>query len=134
MAENKSIPTDIDFINLDDISTAPPVFAPGPQHCKIIELELRENKAKDGFYINYRIVIQSGEHAGASLFCMWSLKENAAWRMKKDFKAIGYTPANGKPHLADLQGFEGIAEVIIQPAKGEYDEKNVIGRWLGPLK
>lgn len=134
MAQNSGIPQDIDFINLDDISDGSETIPAGDYHMKIIEAELKENKAKDGFYINTRNVVQSGEHAGYSVFGMWSLKPTATWKMKRDFKAMGYAPPGGKPHLADLIGFEGIAHVSVRPPKDGYAEKNDMERWLSPLK
>ena len=128
MAEHK----DIDFINLNDIDDAPPTVPAGEYHVKIIDGELRQNKAKDGYYINYRCTIQAGEHAGYSFYSSWPMKDTAIWRMKKDFKAMGYAPRGGIPHLADLFGFEGIAKVKVDKSEG-YADKNVVDRWLGPL-
>lgn len=130
----KHTPTDIDFINLNDISDGFEMIPEADYHMKIVEADVRENKAKDGYYVNYRAVVQSGDKAGASVFGMWSLKDTAAWKLKRDFKAMGYSPPDGKPHIADLLGFEGIAQVIIKPAQGEYPAKNDMGRWLSPLK
>lgn len=127
-----SAPKDIDFINLNDISSGPELIPEAEYHLKIVDGELKENKAKDGYYINYRTVVQSGEYAGRSIFSMWSLKDTAAWRMKKDFKAMGYAPPGGVPHLADLFGFEGVAKVKIVKSEG-YDDKNSVDRWIAPL-
>lgn len=125
---------DIDFINLNDISNAPPTMPKAEYHLKIVEAVLKQNNAKDGYYISYRTVVQSGEFAGQSFYSMWSLKEKVAFRMKRDFEAMGYQPPNGKPHLADLIGFEGIASVKDEPAKDGFPAKNAVDRWLGPLK
>lgn len=133
-------PNDIDYINLNDINLAPDTIPPAEYHVKIVEADVRENKAKDGFYVNYRAVVQSGPHAGFSVFAMWSLKNTAAWRLKKDFRAMEYDPPNGVPHLADLIGFEGIAKVKDDIRKdkdtGEPtgEKKSTIDRWIGPLK
>lgn len=137
------VPTDIDFINLNDISSGQDLIPEDQYHVKFMEGEVRENNAKDGYYVNYRVVVQSGEFSGHSVFSMWSLKPNAVWKMNKDFKAIGYAPPNGVPHLADLLGFEGIVEIQIEKGKkrpnatsedDKYPDKNSIKRWVGPLK
>ncbi len=130
MSEQK----DIDFLNLNDIQDAPPTI-PGNKeyHLKIVEAVMKETQAKDGFYISYRVVVQSGEHAGEAFYGMWSLKEKQLWRMKQDFKAMGYAPAGGKPHLQDLLGFEGIARVKEEPAKDGRQAKNSVDKWLSPV-
>lgn len=135
---DQNVPLDIDFINLDDIASAPPVIPQAEYHVKIVEAVLKENKAKDGYYVSYRVVVQSGEHAGYSTFGMWSLKPTAAWRLKKDFKAMAYSPPDGKPHLADLIGFEGICLVQQEPVKDANGQatgevRNSVKQWVAPL-
>lgn len=124
---------DIDFLNLNDIQDAPPTIPQGEYHLKITDAAVKENQAKDGHYINYRVTVQTGPHAGESFFGMWSLKPTALWRMKKDFKAMGYSPAGGVPHITDLIGFEGIAKVKDEPAKDGRSAKNSVDAWLGPI-
>lgn len=131
-------PLDLDFINLNDIASAPPVIPPGEYHVKIVEAVVKANKAGDGHYCSYRCVVQSGEHAGASFYSMWSLKPTAAWRLKKDFKAMQYAPAGGVPHIADLLGFEGIALVQTEDVKDQNgqptgDKRNSVKQWVAPL-
>lgn len=127
-------PKDLDFINLNDISTAPPTVPEGEYHVKIVEGEIKENKAKDGYYFNYRVVIQSGEHAGDSVFGMWSFKEKALWKMKKDFKAMQYSPPDGRPRKDDIVGFEGIAKVYNKPRKDDPEQRdNGVDKWISPI-
>lgn len=124
---------DIDFLNLNDIQDSPPTIPKAEYHLKIVEAVIKENKAKDGSYINYKVVVQSGPHAGYSFYSMWSLKPTALWRMKKDFKAMGYQPAGGVPHLGDIIGFEGIARVKDEPPKDGNAGRNSVDGWLAPL-
>lgn len=125
---------DIDFLNLNDLSSGPPTVPKAEYHLKIVEAEFKQNQAKDGYYVRYRTVIQSGEHAGDSVYSMWSLKEKWIWKMNKDFKAMGYAPAGGKPSVKDLIGFEGIAAVSEKPKKDDPKTKeNSIDRWIGPI-
>jgi hypothetical protein len=127
-------PKDLDFINLNDINTAPPTVPAAEYHLKIVEGQIRENKEKTGYYFSYRAVIQSGEHAGDSIFGLWSFKEEALWKMKKDFKAMGYLPANGRPKIEDLIGFEGLAKIVEKPRNDDPEQKeNKIDKWIAPV-
>lgn len=134
-------PKDLDFINLNDIASAPPTIPAQEYHMKIVEGQIRENKNKDGFYFSYRAVVQSGEYAGESVFGMWSFKDAALWKLKKDFKAMGYNPPDGKPKKDDLIGFEGIAKVYKRPRRddtrdipdAEKEQENGIDRWISPI-
>ena len=128
------MPKDLDFINLNDINTAPPTIPAAEYHLKIVEGQIRENKEKTGYYFSYRAVVQSGEHAGDSVFGMWSFKENALWKMKKDFKAMQYMPPDGRPRKEDLIGFEGVAKVTEKPRRDDPAQKeNQIDRWISPI-
>lgn len=127
-------PKDLDFINLNDINTAPPTIPAAEYHLKIVEGQIRENNAKDGYYFSYRTVVQSGEHAGDSVFGMWSFKQTALWRMKKDFVAMEYAPADGRPRKEDLIGFEGIGKVALRPKKNDPDTmENQVEKWIAPI-
>lgn len=127
-------PQDLDFINLNDIDTAPPTIPAQEYHVKIVEGQIKQNKEKTGYYFSYRAVVQSGEYAGDSVFGMWSFKDNALWKMKKDFKAMQYEPPGGHPKKEDLIGFEGIAKVYERPRKDDPKVKeNGIDRWISPI-
>lgn len=127
-------PKDLDFINLNDISAAPPTIPTNEYHLKIVEGQIKENKAKDGFYFSYRAVVQSGEYAGDSIFGMWSFKDTALWKIKRDFKSMGYNPPDGRPHKEDLIGYEGIAKVTEKPRNDDPTEKeNRIDKWIAPI-
>lgn len=112
---------DIDFLDLDEISDAPPVLPTDDYPARIVEAEVRT--AKDGGkYVSYSASVTAGPFAGRRVYGIWSLKTENLWRMKRDFKKLGYEPEGGVPRVRDLMGLEGTVTIVAQPKKDENGE------------
>lgn len=140
---------ELENFNLDDIADGPPTIPAGDYHMKIVECSVKETKEADpatgrkGRYFNYRAVVQSGPHAGESIFGMWSLKEKQAWQLKRDLVRLGVGVLNGplSEIAAAVQGVEGYARVK-ESVKKDRDTKrpdpdlgkeNSIAQWIGAV-
>lgn len=121
---------DLDFINFDDVPDAPPAVPEDNYNGRIVEAEVRESKSKPGsMYINYAAAIMDGEYAGRRVYGIWSLRPDLLWRMKRDFKRLGYEPST--PNVADLIGLEGVMKVTCRPRNDNPDElENRVSGWL----
>ena len=123
--------------------TAPPTIPAGVYHLKVVDAELKLTKSGGGQYINYRATIMAGEHAGKSIFGMWTIKNaagknDATWRTRGDFKRLGYTPPNGVPALSSIKELEGTAKVTEEDktdSDGETtgEKENRIRKWIGTV-
>ena len=134
---------DLDYLNLNDIADSATTIEVAEYHVRITEAEVRESKPpKKGKYVNYKVTIQSGPHAGVSLYGIWSLLPEWVYMMKKDFNKMGYAPPNGVPRLDDLRGFEGIVKIGERVRKDpetkqpdpELGKENYIKSWVGKIQ
>lgn len=132
----EELPVDLD---LNEAPDGPPCAPSGEYHLKIVECSAKrmndkDEQGRDQYFINYRVVIQSGPHQGKSFFSMWSLKPDQQWRLKGDAKRLGYEPVGGKPVPRDMVGLEGIAKVTEQDKKDREGEitgkENRVAKWL----
>lgn len=122
----------LDTINLNDVADEPELLAEGEYHVKVMEPQVKETKDKSKHYISYYVLVQSGEHAGRRVYGAWFLSKEALWKMKKDFKAMGYVAPAGRPHPEELEGFEGLVQIKHRIRK-DNGEKVADINWLGPV-
>jgi hypothetical protein len=106
----------------------------GRYHVAVTDVELKESKSEANpgkpMY-GIELTIQSGQYEGRKIFdnaCLWA---GASYTIVQITKAMGLdVPANGQgfrvPKIGELQGQEFEVRVIVEPAKGQYDEKNAV--------
>lgn len=133
----------LDFINLNDIQDLPKVDIPnGEYHAKLVNLESKTSKQGNPM-LSYQWVIQSGEHAGRSVYGQWVFTESAAWRFKRDAKAMQVAGANGTVAKDAMLGWEGIIKLKSSPRRDpdknwepnpELGNQAELDRVIGPLK
>lgn len=124
-------------VSLDDLAPSAPTLPDGEYELEVVEATTKQTKQGGGQYINYRAVVQSGDHAGKSLFGMWSTKpsvgkQDMTYITRGDWKRL---EVGGITVAADLIGTRGVAKVKEQFKKDETgeltDEKeNVIKKWI----
>lgn len=94
-------------ISLGDVSTQSERVMPGVYHARVANMELKENKAKDGHYFNADLVITSENEAkGRHIWEILPLKEKALFKLK------GFLVACGVDGDADVE-LEEIPELTI---------------------
>lgn len=123
----------LDYMNLSDVPDGPPTIPDGEYLLKIVDVDDRETKEGGGHYLNYRVVVQAGPHAGYSFFSMWITKNAAGkkdtvWRTKRDWKVLGYAPV-GSPKLSEIVGLEGYAKITSKDRQ-DGSRENTIKTWL----
>ncbi|HUT86481.1 MAG TPA: hypothetical protein VMX15_00135 [Candidatus Heimdallarchaeota archaeon] len=139
---------DLTNFNMDDLPDGPPTIPAAEYHMKIVDCTAKKTQNADpatgrpGDYFNYRAVVQSGEHAGESIFGMWSLKEKQIWQFKRDLKRLELSPEGTLDQVAAaIVGVEGFAKVKETVRKDretrqpdpELGKENSIASWIGPV-
>lgn len=135
---------DPDRINTDDESGVKPTIPADDYHLRVVDCEARKTKETDKelgvktSYLNFRVIVQSGEYKGESFFAMASLHPKYRWGFIGDAQRLGVS-VDGTPDevAAAFNGVEGIGRVRRKPRKvdGQLDPnqmENSIGKWLGP--
>jgi hypothetical protein len=74
-------------VNFGDIESFEPVPA-GEYGVEIEKVEVRENKAKDGLYLNWEMTIIDGDFENRKLWLITSLKDTALFRLKSIFEGL----------------------------------------------
>jgi len=96
------------IINLDMSKTENNNLIPeGEYQAFVYDVAQRQNKAGDGFYLNWQFKIQGGDSEGKLVFHITSLKDNALFKLRELLEAIGYSvPTDGQLELDtdDLMG------------------------------
>lgn len=75
-------------VNLSDVES----FEPMPEDEYAVEVEkveVRENKAGDGLYLNWELVVIDGDYENRRLWYITSLKDAALFRLKQTFVGLG---------------------------------------------
>ncbi len=101
-------PVDLDTAGWDEIGDAPPVVTDGQYTLMFKGVKLFEKKDKTGYFIRYRVVVQSGPDSGHTVFGMWSLGPDNLWRFKADMNHFALEQPSG------LSVLETITELIPQ--------------------
>lgn len=123
-------------VSIDELNPSAPTIPTADYRLKITHAELK-NSQSGGEYYNYRATVAAGEHAGFTLFGMWTTKnapgkKDMTYRTRKDWKRLGIERVNT---AADLIGIEGFASVQERNKKedGETLEEmeSVIKGWKG---
>lgn len=72
----------------------------GEYQAIVYDVAQKQNKAQDGFNLNWQFKIRGGEYEGRSVFLTTSLKENALFRLRDVLIALGHPiPEDGKLEL-----------------------------------
>jgi len=106
----------------------------GKYHVAITDVELKESKSENNKgkpMYGIELTVQSGDYEGRKIFdnaCLWA---GASYTIVQIVKAMGHdVPANGQgfrvPPVDELIGEEFEVRVIVEPPKGQYDEKNAV--------
>lgn len=116
--------TTVNFSEVEDFDALPE----GEYGIEIDKVEVRRNKADDGDYLNWELVVLDGDYENRRLWLITSLKPNALFRLKSVFEELDVldgdemeleydddqevTPSSG-PRLLypDVEGLEATAKV-----------------------
>lgn len=83
----------VDLSNVDSNLLIPE----GEYQAIVYDVAHRQNRAQDGFNLNWHFKVVGGEHEGKSLYLTTSLKENALFRLRDVLLALGVPiPEDGK--------------------------------------
>jgi hypothetical protein len=86
---------------------------------RVVDAEIRDNKAKDGQYINWRLDPIEGDN-NSPVWLMTSLKPDALWNLKRFLKECGFQwESDGGFDTADVLGSEVYVTVTIEEYQGE---------------
>ncbi len=74
-------------VNFSDVESFEPI-PEGEYGVEIDKVEVRENKAGDGLYLNWELVVVDGDYENRRLWLITSLKDTALFRLKKVFEDL----------------------------------------------
>lgn len=75
-------------VNFSDVESFEPV--PEDEYgIEIDKVEVRQNKAGDGLYLNWELTIVDGDYENRKLWLITSLKDTALFRLKAIFEGLG---------------------------------------------
>lgn len=77
----------VDFSDVDSFEPLPE----GQYDVEIDKVEVRENKAGDGLYLNWELIVLDGEYENRRLWMITSLKPQALFRLKQVLEDLGVT-------------------------------------------
>lgn len=116
-------------VNLSDVDSFEPM-PEGEYDIEVDKVEVRMNKAGDGLYLNWELVVLDGDFENRKLWMITSLKQTALFRLKQVFEDMDLIDADdeeveieydddveptpqGGPRLLypEAEGLEGIARV-----------------------
>jgi hypothetical protein len=107
-------------VNLNDVEdTSGDPHPEGRTNLRIVSSEVRETKAKDGTYINWRLEVMDSENK-KPIWLSNSLKPQALWNLKNLYKVcVGDEFSPEGFDTADLHGCEFSGVVSIEEYNGE---------------
>lgn len=139
--------TTVNFADVDSFEPLPE----GQYDVEVDKVEVRMNKAGDGTYLNWELVVIDGEFENRRLWMITSLKTNALFRLKQVFEELGIIDdddeemdleydddvepsTSGGPRLVypELEGLEAVALVKNEMYDGR--ERNRVEQLNGPDK
>jgi len=115
-------------VNFSDVESFEPV-PEGEYGVEIDKVEVRQNKAGDGLYLNWELTIIDGDYENRKLWLITSLKETALFRLKQVLEGLNVIDADEDVELEydddiepstkegprllepDLEGMEAVANV-----------------------
>lgn len=139
--------TTVNFADVDSFEPLPE----GSYDIEVDKVEVRRNKADDGDYLNWELVVIDGEYENRRLWMITSLKPQALFRLKQVLLDLGIIDedeeemdlewdddveptTSGGPLLLypELQGIEAVAQVKNEMYDGR--ERNRVENLFGPDK
>lgn len=139
--------TTVNFADVDSFEPLPE----GLYDVEIDKVEVRRNKADDGDYLNWELLVIDGEYENRRLWMITSLKPTALFRLKQCFEDLGIIDGDdeeveleydddvevsnsGGPRILypELEGLEAVATVKNEMYDGR--EKNRVEQLGGPQK
>jgi hypothetical protein len=137
--------TTVNFADVDSFEPLPE----GTYDIEIDKVEVRRNKADDGDYLNWELVVIDGEYENRRLWMITSLKPNALFRLKQVLEELGMLEdedeemdieydddvdpsTSGGPRVLypELEGIEAVAQVKNEMWEGR--ERNRVENLFGP--
>jgi hypothetical protein len=137
--------TTVNFADVDSFEPLPE----GSYDIEIDKVEVRRNKADDGDYLNWELLVIDGEYENRRLWMITSLKPKALFRLKQVLIDLGIIDedeeemdiewdddvepsTSGGPLLLypELQGIEAVAQVKNEMYEGR--ERNRVENLFGP--
>lgn len=137
--------TTVNFADVDSFEPLPE----GSYDIEIDKVEVRRNKADDGDYLNWELVVIDGEYENRRLWMITSLKPQALFRLKQVLLDLGIIDedeaemdiewdddieptTSGGPLLLypELTGIEAVAQVKNEMYEGR--ERNRVENLFGP--
>jgi hypothetical protein len=137
-------------VNFADVDSFEPL-PEGSYDIEVDKVEVRRNKADDGDYLNWELVVIDGEYENRRLWMITSLKPQALFRLKQVLLDLGIIDedeeemdlewdddveptTSGGPLLLypELQGLEAVAQVKNEMYDGR--ERNRVENLFGPDK
>jgi hypothetical protein len=137
--------TTVNFADVDSFEPLPE----GTYDIEIDKVEVRRNKADDGDYLNWELVVIDGEYENRRLWMITSLKPTALFRLKQVLEDLGMLEdddeemdieydddvdpsTSGGPRVLypELEGIEGVAQVKNEMWEGR--ERNRVENLYGP--
>jgi hypothetical protein len=137
-------------VNFADVDSFEPL-PEGSYDIEVDKVEVRRNKADDGDYLNWELVVIDGEYENRRLWMITSLKPQALFRLKQVLLDLGIIDedeeemdlewdddveptTSGGPLLLypELQGIEAVAQVKNEMYDGR--ERNRVENLFGPDK
>lgn len=133
-------------INFADVDSFEPL-PEGDYDVEVDKVEVRRNKANDGDYLNWELIVLDGEYENRRLWMISSLKPNALFRLKDTFLALEVIEEDeelelewdddvevsnsGGPLLIypELEGLEAVA--VVTNEMYENRERNRVNELLG---
>jgi len=122
----------LDFTDVQDSGFK--VLPKGEYMATVKKVELKDNKAKDGKFLNFQYeitgVIDTEEGtdvdvSGATVFDIASLKPAALWKLKSVLKAFGYDVSGSiDVDPEELVGIDCVVKLEVEQYQG--NDKNVV--------
>lgn len=133
-------------VNFADVESFEPL-PPGNYDVEIDKVEVRMNKAGDGLYLNWELIVLDGEYENRRLWMITSLKDTALFRLKQVFESLDVMDddeemeieydddiepsTSGGPRLVypEVDGLEAVA--VVKNEMYDNRERNRVEELLG---
>lgn len=135
------------IVNFADVDSFEPL-PEGQYDIEVDKVEVRRNKANDGDYLNWELIVIDGEYENRRLWMITSLKPTALFRLKQVFDELGVIDedeeemeleydddvdpsTSGGPRLLfpEIEGMEAVAQVKNEMYEGR--ERNRVENLYG---